>query len=82
MFVIAAESVLGVAVDLLGYSDRGLLILAETRALVILAVGFGEHPAWLDLGSAGPWSGADRDGKIGVLARHGLVGEDPRHGDV
>lgn len=85
MFVPEAKSVLGAGVDLLGNSDRGLLILAETWDLVILAYNFGGVPPWLNLDSAGlhgTGRGADRDGKTGVLAQDGLVGDDRGHGDV
>lgn len=66
MLETAAESVVGVNVDLLGYSDKGLLILAETRALLTLTVGFRAYAPRLSLESVklhGPGRGADRDGK-------------------
>lgn len=83
MSVLAAKSILGVGADLLGYSDRGLLILAEAWDLMVLAVGFG-HPPWLHVdsdGLDGPGRRADRD-RNESLAQDGLVRDDPGHGDV
>lgn len=85
MFVSAAETVLGAGVGLLGHSDNGLLILVERRDLMTLAFGFGGLPPWLNFDSTGlhiPGREPDRDGKIGELARDGLVRDDCGDGAI